>query len=131
VHGFAAGTYPFLTSVPPQQFVQGLATAEIVLGAALLTPFVPTFVAGAALTAFSGGLLGLYLRTPGMRKPGSLAPTEQGLTIAKDSWLVGIGIGLMTRGLIERRPRVTVKKANRLARRQAREAVREARRTSR
>jgi hypothetical protein len=131
VHGFAAGTYPFLKSVPPQQFVQGLATAEIVLGAALLTPFVPTFVAGAALTAFSGGLLGLYLRTPGMRKPGSLAPTEQGLTIAKDSWLVGIGIGLMTRGLIERRPRVTVKKANRLARRQARQAAREARRTSR
>jgi hypothetical protein len=131
VHGFAAGTYPFLKSVPPQQFVQGLATAEIVLGAALLTPFVPTFVAGAALTAFSGGLLGLYLRTPGMRKPGSLAPTEQGLTIAKDSWLVGIGIGLMTRGLIERRPRVTVKKANRLARSQARQAAREARRTSR
>jgi hypothetical protein len=131
VHGFAAGTYPFLKSVPPQQFVQGLATAEIVLGAALLTPFVPTFVAGAALTAFSGGLLGLYLRTPGMRKPGSLAPTEQGLSIAKDSWLVGIGIGLMTRGLIERRPRVTVKKANRLARRQARQAAREARRTSR
>src|SRR6185436_4919858 len=51
MHGFAAGTYPFLKSVPPQQFVQGLATAEIVLGAALLTPFVPTVVAGAALTA--------------------------------------------------------------------------------
>ena len=30
MHGFAAGTYPFLKSVPPQQFVQGLATAEIV-----------------------------------------------------------------------------------------------------
>ncbi|SNR55196.1 hypothetical protein [Blastococcus mobilis] len=131
VHGFAAGTYPFLKSVPPQQFVQGLATTEIVLGAALLTPFVPTFVAGAALTAFSSGLLGLYLRTPGMRKPGSLAPTEQGLSIAKDSWLVGIGIGLMTRGLIERRPRVTVTKANKLARKQARQAAREARRTSR
>ncbi len=131
MHGFAAGTYPFLKSVPPQQFVQGLATTEIVLGAALLTPFVPTFVAGAALTAFSSGLLGLYLKTPGMRKPGSLAPTEQGLSIAKDSWLVGIGIGLMTRGLIERRPRVTVKKANKLARRQARQAAREARRTSR
>ena len=131
MHGFAAGTYPFLKSIPPQQFVKGLATTEIVLGAALLTPFVPTTVAGAALTAFSGGLLGLYLRTPGMRKPGSLAPTQEGLALAKDSWLVGIGIGLMTRGLIERRPRVTVKKANRLARRQARQATRQARRTSR
>jgi uncharacterized membrane protein YphA (DoxX/SURF4 family) len=131
MHGFAAGTYPFLKSVPPQQFVQGLATTEIVLGAALLTPFVPTFVAGAALTAFSSGLLGLYLKTPGMRKPGSLAPTEQGLSIAKDSWLVGIGIGLMTRGLIERRPRVSVKKANKQARKQAKVAAREARRNAR
>jgi hypothetical protein len=130
MHGFAAGTYPFLKSVPPQQFVQGLATAEIVLGAALLTPFVPTFVAGAALTAFSGGLLGLYLKTPGMRKPGSLAPTEQGLALAKDSWLVGIGIGLMTRGLMERRPRVSVKKAQKHARQQAKLAAREARRAA-
>ncbi|SFE56253.1 hypothetical protein [Blastococcus tunisiensis] len=131
MHGFAASTYPFLKSVAPQQFVQGLATTEIVLGAALLTPFVPTFAAGAALTAFSGGLLGLYLKTPGMRKPGSLAPTEQGLSLAKDSWLVGIGIGLMTRGLIERRPRVTVRKADKRARKQARRAAREARRSAR
>jgi hypothetical protein len=131
IHGFAAGTYPFLKSVPPQQFVQGLATAEIVLGAALLTPFVPTFVAGAALTAFSGGLLGLYLKTPGMRKPGSLAPTEQGLSIAKDSWLVGIGVGLMTRGLIERKPRMSVKKAEKYAKKQARQAAKDARRATR
>jgi hypothetical protein len=131
MQGFAAGTYPFLKSVPPQQFVKGLATAEIALGALLLTPFVPTAVAGAALTAFSGGLLGLYLKTPGMRKPGSLAPTEQGLPIAKDVWLLGIGIGLFTRGLMERTPRVTVKKANKLAKQQAKEAAKEARRAAR
>jgi zinc transporter ZupT len=128
MHGFAAGTYPFLKSVPPQQFVKILSTTEIVLGVALLTPFVPTAVAGAALTAFSGGLLGLYLKTPGMRKEGSLAPTEQGLALAKDSWLVGIGIGLFTRGLIERKPRMTVKKAQKLAKRQSREAARGAKR---
>jgi hypothetical protein len=131
MHGFAAGTYPFLKSVPPQQFAKGLATAEIGLGALLLTPFVPTAVAGAALTAFSGGLLGLYLKTPGMRKPGSLAPTEQGLAIAKDSWLLGIGIGLFTRGLIERKPRVTARKADKLAKQQAKLARREARRAAR
>ena len=91
----------------------------------------PTAVAGAALTAFSGGLLGLYLKTPGMRKPGSLAPTEAGLAIAKDSWLLGIGIGLFTRGLIERKPRVTVKKANKLARQQAKQAAKDARRAAR
>ena len=127
MHGFAAGTYPFLKSMPPEQFASVLSTSEIVIGAALLTPFVPTAVAGAALTAFSGGLLGLYLRTPGMRKPGSLAPTEAGLAIAKDSWLLGIGIGLFTRGLIERKPRVTVKKARKLAKKQSRQAAREAR----
>ncbi len=131
MHGFATGTYPFLAKMQPQQFAKALSTSEIVIGAALLTPFVPTAVAGAALTAFSGGLLGLYLKTPGMRKPGSLAPTEAGLAIAKDSWLLGIGIGLFTRGLIERKPRVTVKKANKLAAKQAKLAAREARRTAR
>jgi hypothetical protein len=128
MHGFAAGTYPFLKSVPPQQFVQGLAAAEIVIGGMLLTPFVPTMVAGAALTAFSGGLLGLYLQTPGMRKPGSLAPTQEGLSLAKDSWLVGIGLSIFIRGMIERKPRVTVKKATKLAKREAKQAAREARR---
>jgi hypothetical protein len=130
MHGFAAGTYPFLKSVPPQQFVKGLSTAEIVLGAALLTPFVPTTVAGLALTAFSGGLLGLYLKTPGMRQPGSLAPTQEGLSLAKDSWLVGIGIGILTRGLIERRPRISTRKAEKQARLAAKEAAREARKAA-
>ena len=130
LHGFASGTYPFLKSVDPATFVRALSYSEIAVGAALLTPFVPTAVAGAVLTGFSGGLLGLYLNTPGMRKPGSLAPTEQGLAIAKDSWLLGIGIGLMTRGVIERKPRVTVKKANKLAKKQAKQAAREARRAA-
>ncbi|HXZ74670.1 MAG TPA: hypothetical protein VEH31_27905, partial [Streptosporangiaceae bacterium] len=66
------------------------------LGAVLLTPFVPAALAGAALTAFSGGLLVMYLRTPGMRKPGSLAPTPAGLAISKDVWMLGIGLGLLT-----------------------------------
>jgi hypothetical protein len=127
LHGFAAGTYPFLKNLQPQQFASLLSTSEIVIGAALLTPVVPTAVAGLALTVFSGGMLGLYLRTPGMRKPGSLAPTEQGLAIAKDIWLLGIGIGLLTRGTIDRQPRVTVKKAQK----QAKKAAREARRTVR
>src|SRR5947209_20614266 len=112
LHGFASGTYPFLKDVPPQQFVKVLSTAEIVVGAALLTPFVPTVVAGAALTAFSGGMLGLYLRTPGMRKPGSFAPTQEGLALAKDSWLVGIGLSIVLRGLTARRQTVSVKKAD-------------------
>ena len=107
MHGFASGTYPILKNLDPQQFAKALATTEIAIGGLLLAPFVPTAVAGAALTAFSGGLLGLYLKTPGMRKPGSLAPTESGLAIAKDVWLLGIGIGLLTRGTVDRTPRRT------------------------
>jgi hypothetical protein len=102
LHGFASGTYPFLKDMEPQQFVKALSTAEIAIGAALLAPFVPTAVAGLALTGFSGGLLGLYLRTPGMRQPGSLKPTQEGLAIAKDSWLFGIGVGLLVRGTVDR-----------------------------
>jgi hypothetical protein len=101
MQGFAAGTYPFLGKLEPKQFARMLSTSEIAIGALLLAPFVPTAVAGAALTVFSCGLLGLYLRTPGMRKPGSLAPTEQGMAIAKDVWLLGIGIGLVTRGTVD------------------------------
>ena len=105
LHGFASGTYPFLKNVDPKTFAKALSYGEIAVGTALLTPFVPTAVAGAVLTAFSGGLLGLYLNTPGMRKPGSLAPTQEGLTVAKDVWLLGIGVGLLTRGTIDREPR--------------------------
>ncbi|MFJ6211775.1 hypothetical protein ACIQGZ_00255 [Streptomyces sp. NPDC092296] len=103
LHGMAAGSYPFLRRVPPATFVTLLAAAETALGGALLLPVVPTAVAGAGLTAFSGGLLGLYFRTPGLRKPGSLAPTQDGLPIAKDSWLLGIGLGFLTDACAERR----------------------------
>jgi hypothetical protein len=130
LHGFASGTYPFLKSMPPQQFVRTLSTAEIAIGAALLTPFVPTVVAGSALTAFSGGLLGLYLRTPGMRKPGSLAPTQDGLALAKDAWLVGIGLSIVLRGLTARRQTVSVRKAGKQARKAAKEGRKAARRAS-
>jgi hypothetical protein len=44
---------------------------------------------------FALGTLGLYLRTPGMREEGSLRPTQQGIPLAKDAWMVGIGLALM------------------------------------
>jgi hypothetical protein len=104
LHGFAAGAYPFLKKIPPTTFAKALSITEITVGAALLTPFVPTAVAGALLTGFSGGLLGLYLRTPGMTKPGrSIAPTQAGLPIAKDVWMLGIGLGPLTQALLDRR----------------------------
>jgi hypothetical protein len=95
LHGFATGTYPFLAKLKPEDFVKLLAGTEIALGTALLLPFVPSVVAGAGLTAFSGGLLGLYVRTPGMRKEGTPLPTQQGTALAKDVWMAGIGLGLV------------------------------------
>jgi hypothetical protein len=68
LHGFAHGTYPFLKQLDPKTFLRVLSTAEIGIGTALLLPVVPAGFAGAALTGFSAGLLGLYLRTPGMRR---------------------------------------------------------------
>jgi uncharacterized membrane protein YphA (DoxX/SURF4 family) len=94
VHGMAAGAYPFLAKLEPVQFLRLLAAGEIVTGAALLTPFVPTAGAGAALTGFSGALMGLYARTPGLRRPGSIWPTQQGVGISKDVWLLGVGLSL-------------------------------------
>jgi hypothetical protein len=99
VHGFAAGTYPFLKKVKPEDFVRALAITEIALGAAVLIPVVPAAIAGAGLTAFSGGLLGLYATTPGMRKEGSPLPTQAGIPLAKDVWLTGVGLGLLIDGL--------------------------------
>ena len=102
LHGFAAGAYPFLARLKPADFVRLLAAGEITLGAALLLPVVPAAVAGAGLAAFSGGLLGLYARTPGMRKEGSPFPTQQGIPLAKDAWMMGIGLGLVIDDLTDR-----------------------------
>jgi hypothetical protein len=95
VHGMAGGTYPFLKTISPTRFLRLLAAGEITVGGLLLAPFVPTAVAGAALTGFAGGLVGLYIRTPGMRQPGSIWSTPQGTALGKDVWLLGIGIGLL------------------------------------
>jgi uncharacterized membrane protein YphA (DoxX/SURF4 family) len=102
LHGLTAGTYPVAKKVDPQTFVRAVSTGEIALGAALLLPVVPTLAAGAALTAFSAGLLGLYLKTPGMRRDGSLRPTPQGLPISKDVWMLGAGLGLVVDALTDR-----------------------------
>ena len=76
LHGFAAGTYPVLGKLDAKRFTGLLSTAEIAIGTALVLPVVPAWLAGAGLTAFALGTLGLYLRTPGMREEGSLRPTQ-------------------------------------------------------
>jgi uncharacterized membrane protein YphA (DoxX/SURF4 family) len=95
VHGMAAGAFPFLAEVSPKTFLKVLAAAEIGIGAALVAPFVPNPVAGAALTAFAGGLVTMYLRTPTLHKPNSVWPTPAGTGVSKDVWMLGIGLGLL------------------------------------
>ena len=100
LHGFASGTYPFVKQIEPTKFLRLLATTEITVGSALLLPVVPATLAGLALTGFSAGLLGLYLRTPGMRRSAKdLRSTPQGLPLSKDVWMLGAGLGLVVDGL--------------------------------
>ncbi|MFD8548966.1 hypothetical protein [Streptomyces sp. NPDC059649] len=95
LHGMACTAYPFLRRIPAERFTRLLACSEVAVGGALLAPFVPTRLAGLALTGFSGGLVGMYLRTPGMHEPGSPRPTDEGIVLAKDVWLLGTGLGLL------------------------------------
>ena len=95
VHGAAARAFPFLAGIPPATFLKLLAGAEIATGTALLLPVVPNRLAGAALTAFSGSLLTMYLRTPAMHKPGSVWPSPAGVGVSKDVWMLGIGLSLL------------------------------------
>ena len=102
LHGMAVGTYPFLSKLKPKDFVRLLSASEIALGSALLLPVVPTAAAGAGLTAFSAGLLGMYLRTPGMTKEDGIRPSQHGTALAKDLWMLGIGVGLVVDALTDR-----------------------------
>jgi hypothetical protein len=95
VHGMAVGAMPQFKQFEPARFAKLLSRAEMALGAALLAPFVPSALVGLGLAAFGTGLVQLYLKTPGMREPGSLRPTPQGIGLAKDVWLVGAGLTLV------------------------------------
>jgi hypothetical protein len=98
LHGMAKGAFPFFESVPPPQFAKGLAVAEIAIGAALITPFVPDRLAGLALTPFAGGLMWMYSKNDTMHLPNSVRPSQAGTAIAKDVWLLGIGLTLLASG---------------------------------
>jgi hypothetical protein len=100
LHGVASNAFPVLQRIPPERFLRILAASEIAIGAALLVPIVPNALAGAALTGFSGSLLAMYARTPAMRKPGSIWPSQAGVAVSKDVWMLGIGLGLVADGLI-------------------------------
>ena len=102
LHGMATAAYPLLGKLDAQIFTRLLGAGEITLGASLLLPIVPPALAGLGLAGFSAGLLGLYLRIPGMRQHRSLRPTAQGTPLAKDAWLLGIGLSFVIDTILSR-----------------------------
>ena len=80
---------PQLADVPAKDFGRYISYGEMGLGPALLTPTVPGWAAGAALGAFSAGLLNMYRKTPGMTVDG-IRPTQEGTAVAKDVFMLGI-----------------------------------------
>lgn len=101
MHGMASSSFPVLKELSPPTFLKLLAAAEMATGALLLAPMVSPVRSGAILTAFSSALLTMYARTPGMRQPGSIWPTPDGIGLAKDVWMLGIGTGLVLGGLTD------------------------------
>ena len=103
VHQMASGAFPVFKKMDAPLFLRTLSVGEMVVGAGLLAPFVPRAVAGTALTGFSGALVAMYLRTPGMRKPGSVWPTPQGIGLSKDVWMLAVGVGLIVDAVTDRK----------------------------
>lgn len=103
LHQFAAAGNPEVKALEPETFAKSLSAGEIVLGAALLLPVVPSWLAAAGLTAFSAGLNRLYLKAPGLRQEGDIRPTEQGQGIAKDVWMTAMGAAMLIDAVSDRR----------------------------
>ena len=100
LHGAAAATYPAaFKDMNPTSFARLLAGSEIALGGALLLPKVSSTLAGAALAGFGASLLGMYLKTPSMTLDDGIRPSQEGIPVAKDVWLVGAGLTLAAQGI--------------------------------
>ncbi len=111
LHGQAVQAFPQFADMEPREFVQLLSAGEIALGTALLgIGFVPSSLAGLALGAFGGSLVRLYLKSPGTRREGSIAPSQQGVGLAKDSWMLAIGTALVLDAVFGSRGRRRKKK---------------------
>jgi hypothetical protein len=137
LHGMASGAYPVLGKIPPKPFLKGVAVAETALGGALLLPIVPAGLAGLALSGFSGAMLGMWWRTPGMHEEHSPRPTQRGTAIAKDVWMLGAGSALLVDAALSESPvtneqsradtKAAIKSDAKAARKAAKRAARRAR----
>jgi hypothetical protein len=95
IQAMAARVIPPVSRIDAEKFGKMLSYAEMTLGAALLTPFVPSRLAGIGLGIFSGSLFTMYLRTPGMTLEDGIRPSPAGTGLAKDIWMLGIAAALV------------------------------------
>lgn len=87
-----------MEQIPSDKFGQFIGASELAVGSALAAPFVSNRLAGAALTAFGSGLMTMYFNNDENTLEDGIRPTQAGMLLAKDSWLVAIGLGLMLAG---------------------------------
>lgn len=99
----AENAYPQLSRMTPGEFGKFVSNSEMALGAALLVPLVPSWLAGAGLAAFSGSMVRMYLKTPGMTESDGIRPTGDGTALAKDAWMLGIAGTLILDDFLRRR----------------------------
>lgn len=98
MQAMAAKGVPKLGELTPEQFAKFISYGEIAVGSALLLPFVPTRIAGAALGTFAGGMLAMYFRTPELTEKDGVRPSQEGTPVAKDTWLAAIAVALVLGG---------------------------------
>ncbi|GAA4376494.1 DoxX family membrane protein [Paeniglutamicibacter cryotolerans] len=91
----ASQVIPQVAQIDSDQFGKYLGYGEIVLGSALLAPFIPSRLAGLGLGVFSAGLIFTYLKTPGMTRSDGIRPSADGTAMAKDFWLAGVSAALI------------------------------------
>lgn len=96
VQEFAATGVPAVKKMSPDTFGKFLSYSEVGIGAALLAPFVPTRIAGAAMGAFTAGLLAIYFRNEAMTQDDGIRPSEAGTGLSKDLFMAAISAALIT-----------------------------------
>ncbi len=95
LQSMTANAIPQVEKLEPAVFGKALAVGEIAVGSMLLTPFIPSRLAGLGLGAFAGALVATYLKTPGMTESDGIRPSANGGAMAKDFWLAGMAVALV------------------------------------
>src|SRR5699024_2538293 len=83
----AANGVPMVENLTASQVGKFLSYGEIAVRSALLLPFVPTRIAGAALTSSAAGLVSNYFSIASVAQDAGSRHSDDGIHVAKDTWL--------------------------------------------